>query len=256
LKEISENSLANTKVDTVVLTKDSGKVLGACLVSVYENVPVNNLIVVDGFSTDSTLDIVREFQAKYGNVILIQDHGTRGSARQKAIERVQTEWFMFVDSDVVLCKDWFKKAVRYIGDDVGAIWGIDVPGDVKGKLMMKVLQWMERRVFDIRGGCHDILVRSDAVKDIKIPKQLHTLEDAYIKEWIVSKNYRVLVSDRCSCIHYKTVKELLSKENTASTVFEFKNMKLMRERLVFSTLYALVWFLQQIRSRSGKRYLA
>jgi hypothetical protein len=53
--------------------------------------------------------------------------------------------------------------------------------------MKKMLQWIEARTFDIRGGCHDILIRYDAVKDIKIPSRLHTLEDAYIKEWIQQK---------------------------------------------------------------------
>jgi glycosyltransferase involved in cell wall biosynthesis len=250
-----ERWLANTRVDTIVLTKNSGKVLKECLASVYENVPVNTLIVVDGYSTDSTLDIVEEFQARYGNVVLIQDRGTRGSARQRAIECVKSNWFMFVDSDVVLCKEWFKKAGRYIQDDVGAIWGIDIPGAVRGRLMTKVLQWMEARVFDIRGGCHDILIRHDAVKGIKIPSHLHTLEDAYIKEWIASRKYKVVVSYGSYCTHYKTMKDLFSKENRSSTISEFKNMRFMRERLVFSAFFALVWFLQQIRSRNGAEYL-
>jgi len=33
---------------------------------------------------------------------------------------------MFADSDVILCKDWFKKAERYIKDDVGAVWGLNI----------------------------------------------------------------------------------------------------------------------------------
>ncbi len=38
---------------------------------------------------------------------------------------------MFVDSDVVLCKNWFKKVSRYIREDVGAIWGVDIPREIK-----------------------------------------------------------------------------------------------------------------------------
>ncbi len=44
-------------VDVVLLTKNSDYLLEKCITSIYENIPVNNLIVVDGFSTDRTMDI-------------------------------------------------------------------------------------------------------------------------------------------------------------------------------------------------------
>ena len=145
-------------VDVVMLTKNSERLLNACLKSVYENVPVKRLIVVDAFSTDNTLKIFNEFDKKYRNIKIITEKGSRGKARERGIREAETEWFMFIDSDVILCKDWFKKASRYIGEDVGAIWGVDIPGDVKSKFMKKMLQWIEARTFDIRGGCHDILI--------------------------------------------------------------------------------------------------
>jgi Glycosyltransferases involved in cell wall biogenesis len=94
------------KVDVIVLTKNSGKELESCLNSVYENIPVNRIIAVDGYSTDDTLEILHKFDEKYHNIVLIQDEGTRGRARQIGIEEAETEWLMFVDSDVILCKDY------------------------------------------------------------------------------------------------------------------------------------------------------
>jgi len=239
-------------VDVVMLTKNSERLLNACLKSVYENVPVKRLVVVDAFSTDNTLKIFDEFDKKYGNIKIITEKGSRGKARERGIREVETEWFMFVDSDVILCKDWFKKASRYIAKDVGAIWGVDIPGDVKSKFMKKMLQWIEARTFDIRGGCHDILIRYDAVKDIKIPSELHTLEDAFIKEWIQAKNYKVIVSYASYCRHYKTMNNLLSKENRVSTILELKNMKLVRERLLYAMIFALMWLLQEVKSGNWK----
>jgi len=238
------------RVDVVILTKNSERLLEACLKSVYGNVPIKRLIVVDGFSTDDTLKILGEFNKKYGNVKVIAEKGSRGKARQRGIQEVKTNWFMFVDSDVTLCKDWFKKASRYIREDVGAIWGVDIPGDVESKFMTKILQWMEARVFDIRGGCHDILIRYDVVEDIKIPSELHVLEDAYIKEWITAKNYKVIVSYASYCKHYKTMGSILSKENRLSTIFELKNIKLVKERLIYAAIFALVWLLQEAKSRN------
>jgi len=241
-------------VDVVMLTKNSELLLDKCLKSIYENVPVNRLIVVDAFSTDNTLKILDEFGKRYGNIKIISDSGSRGRAREMGIREVETEWFMFVDSDVVLCEDWFRGVSRYVRQDVGAIWGVDILGYVENRFAMKVLQWMEARVFDIRGGYHDILIRYDAVKDVKIPSSLHTLEDTYIKEWITAKNYRVLISYASYCRHYKTMSNLLSKENRASTIFELKNMKLVRERLVYAAIFMFTWLLQEAKSRSEKEY--
>lgn len=191
------------KVDVVVLTKNSEKTLGKCLTSVYNNVPVNRLIVVDGCSTDKTSEIVRMFDRKYHNIILFTDSGTRGKARQRAIEAVQTKWFMFVDSDVILCNGWFKKARRFMKPDVGAIWGIEVWSVLKNLTVLRLFERITMKIFGKRGGTHDLLVRRRALEDINIPSNLHVYEDAYIKSWICRKGYKVVSAYEPYCIHYR-----------------------------------------------------
>jgi glycosyltransferase involved in cell wall biosynthesis len=190
-------------VDVVILTKNSEKLLRKCIDSVYKNVPVNRLIVVDGYSADNTVQIVKEFQEEHGNVILVQDKGTRGSARQKAMNEVKSDWFMFVDSDVVLSENWFAMAEKLIRDDVGAIWGIEIWSVLR---KMKVLNLFERvtlKIFEKRGGTHDLLVRRKAIEGIKVPSQLHTYEDAYIKSWICGKGYKVIGVYEPYCLHFR-----------------------------------------------------
>jgi len=191
------------RVDVVVLTKDSERVLEKCLNSIFKNVPVNRLIVVDGYSTDSTLEIVKKFHEKYGNVVLIKDDGTRGSARLKGIREVETEWFLFVDSDVTLCDDWYDKAETFVKGDVGAVWGIEVWESIHNPIVLKLFLRITRKIFEMRGGTHDLLVRYEAVKDIDIPKNLHVFEDAFIKEWVANKGYRLIATYDPYCIHYR-----------------------------------------------------
>ena len=193
----------NMSVDVVIITKNSERMLYECLKAVYENVPLNRLIVVDGYSTDRTLEIVRKFQKKHGNVLVIQDKGTRATARQKGIDQVKTEWFMFVDSDAVLCKDWFKKAEKHVGQNVGAVWGIEVWSTIQNPAILKLFLWITRKIFDLRGGTHDTLIRTDLVRDIKIPKALHVFEDAYIKDWITQKGYKLIACYDPYCIHHR-----------------------------------------------------
>jgi glycosyltransferase involved in cell wall biosynthesis len=193
----------SNRVDVVVLTRNSERVLEKCFKSIFANVPVNRLIVVDGYSTDSTPDIVQRFREKYGNVMLIKDAGTRGSARLKGIREVKTEWFLFVDSDVTLSDNWYDKAKNFIEDDVGAVWGTEVWAGIRHSTVLKLFLMVTRRIFEMRGGTHDLLVRYDTVKDIDIPKGLHVFEDALVKDWIAKKGYRLIPTYDPFCIHYR-----------------------------------------------------
>jgi len=184
-------STIKAPIDVAILTMNSEHKLRECLNSVYKNVPVNNLIVVDGFSTDNTAGIVKEFQQKYGNVTFFQEKGTRGSARQTAIQLVKSDWFMFVDSDVVLSKNWFAEAEKLVNDDVGAVWGIEIWSVLRGMKILNLFERVTLKIFEKRGGTHDLLVRRKTVEDIKIPFKLHTYEDGYIKDWIFQKGYKL-----------------------------------------------------------------
>lgn len=190
-------------VDVAILTMNSERMLRKCINSVYENIPVSNLIVVDGFSTDATADIVKEFQEKYGNVIFVQEKGTRGSARQTAIQMVKSDWFVFVDSDVILSKNWFAEAEKLIKDDVGAVWGIEIWSVLRGWKVLSLFERVTLKIFEKRGGTHDTLIRRATVEDIKIPFSLHTYEDGYIKDCIEKKGYKVLGVYEPYCIHYR-----------------------------------------------------
>jgi len=202
------------KVDVILLTKNSLSrnekgIFDLCLQSLKKNVPISNLIVVDAFSTDGTLKCIRKY---FDDVKIIQSFALRGKARQIGITHVQTEFFMFVDDDVVLCENWFEKAIKLFQDPkVGAVWGVDIPRNVhllnRAKLMAKVrrltIPQILIRNFKIRGGTHDILIRTNLVKDIAIPVDLHIYEDTYIKEYIESKGYKVLPVENPFCYHYR-----------------------------------------------------
>jgi glycosyltransferase involved in cell wall biosynthesis len=190
-------------VDVVLLTKNSERMLKECVESIYQNVPVNKLIVVDAYSEDKTLQILYQFNKKYHNIKIVFDRGTRATARQKGISHVTTDWFLFVDSDVVLCKDWYKKAQKFITPKVGAVWGIEVWSTIRHQNTLKLFLLVTRKIFDVRGGTHDTLILTSAVKDIKIPSNLHVFEDAYIKDWIENKGYSVVACYVPFCVHFR-----------------------------------------------------
>jgi len=211
-------------IDVVMLTKNSEYMLEKCLTSLYANVPVKKLIVVDGFSTDKTLEIIGTFSKKHRNVSVLKVEGTRAKAREVGIAQVGSEWFMFFDSDVTLSKNWFEHAVSNLGKEVGAVWGLnlDVIPSLKNKRFLRLQEQVARRCFALRGGTHDTLVLRESVKDIRIPEQLHTHEDAYIINWIRKKGYKVKVGDGIYCLHYKPSENWTMKNAFVQSVLELK----------------------------------
>jgi glycosyltransferase involved in cell wall biosynthesis len=233
-----------TKIDVVMLTKNSERRLRECLNSIYQNLPINKLIVVDGFSTDSTLNILEEFQKQYGNIILLQERGTRGSARQIAINNVKTEWFMFVDSDVVLCEGWFAKAKKLMKDDVGAIWGIEVWSVLRNTRILGLFERVTMKIFEERGGTHDLLVRRKTIEGIHIPPHLHTYEDSYIKSYIRKKGYKTVPVYEPYCIHHRPEKSWTIRQSIDFIASDLK-YAVPHPQLILSYVFYTAIVLQQ-----------
>lgn len=238
------------KVDVVVLTKNSGETLERCLKAIYKNVPINRLIVVDGYSTDKTLEIIERFNREHHNVVVISEKGTRGKARQTAIEAVKTEWFVFVDSDVILCNQWFDKAEKLIDNGVGAVWGIELWSVIKNPIVLKLFKHITMKIFQTRGGTHDLLVRHEAIKDIKIPDDLHVFEDTFIKDWITNKGYKVVSTYDPYCIHRRPLDVWTTNTAVNIATDEIKHGLFSKyPKLIPSyTFYVAYFFFQLLRT--------
>jgi hypothetical protein len=79
--------------------------------------------------------------------------GSRAKARTEGVRHVSTEWFMFVDGNVMLCKDSFKKVQGHLADGVGAIWGLNVEvlPKVRDKRIQKFQMFIAIQCFTVRG---------------------------------------------------------------------------------------------------------
>ncbi len=87
--------------------------------SIYEKIPVDRLIVVDDCSKDKTLQILSEFP----NVKFVTGGGSLGKAREIGVSHVSTEWFYFVDDDVILPKGFHNKIMQHTGEPrINIIW--------------------------------------------------------------------------------------------------------------------------------------
>lgn len=237
------------QIDVVLLTKNSEHLLEKCLTSIYQNVAVNRLVVVDGYSSDRTIEILKQFNKKQGNIKIFQSKGTRASAREIGIRQVTTDFFAFIDSDVILCRDWFKKASAEMHADVGAVWGIniDVIPNVKQKWFLLLESMIARQGFHLRGGTHDTLIRKSVLDGLHIPGELHAFEDAFLIRWIEKKGFKALVGSDIYCLHYKPPTNWSPQNAIDQALVEFKCGMLYSRLFAYALFYPVFmfyWFLQ------------
>ena len=198
------------------ITKNSATKLAKTSITLFDvlkstlQIPYRSIILVDA-STDETVDYFRKFCDEYGKeLVLVRGGRTRGEARQIAIDiflnNFTQEWLMFVDDDVILNPGWWSEAEPHTKNPrVGIIWGVNYDHSPERARYLKILgvdyvQYLVKEFFH-RGGTHDTMLRREAIKDIKIPPELHYYEDGYILRHVLNKGYEARIV-YTGCTHY------------------------------------------------------
>ena len=98
-----------------------------CLDSlVNQTISDYEIIAVDDASTDTSVDILREYEANYPwkfKVIQSYENRKQGGARNKGIEAARGKWIGFIDSDDWIAPDMYEKLI-----DKAEETGADVVG--------------------------------------------------------------------------------------------------------------------------------
>ncbi len=221
------------KIDVIMITKNA---LQPCLKesikSIFQNVPVNQLIIVDSFSSDGTINFLRKLSNK--DIKIIQKECKRGKAREIGIKEVKTAWFAFIDADVVLDNDWFRKIIKHVNQDIGAI-------EANVKTPLGNVQKIRSTG---RAYTNSTIIRTKSVKNIKIPKEMSVYEDQYIRKHIEKSGFKWLkVSNPCS-VHYST-------SNRFNDAYEIGRMS-GKYRLFPFKIHLLSFFIVSAKKLLGK----
>ncbi|MFC2000449.1 glycosyltransferase family 2 protein, partial [Chloroflexota bacterium] len=125
----------------VVCAKNSEKTIRGCLESVKSS-NTSDIIVIDGNSTDSTVQIAREFTEK-----VFSDEG-RGIAyaRQLGARQAAGEYIAYVDSDVVLSEN----ALTNMLEDMQRGGYAGIHAQVMGFETRSYWEWAEDQHFRMR----------------------------------------------------------------------------------------------------------
>jgi len=185
--------------------KDFPEVLNSTL-----SIPYKSMILIDDSGTSTTKYIINNFAKRNGKELLILSSGavkTRAVARQKAIdvflENYNDEWLFFLDDDIILDKEWWSKASKYLNDSgIGIVTGfvIHIEDFVQKYLeIRKTNQWTWFKIkFEGRGYTGDTMFKRDALIKVKetygsIPPYLHEYEDAWLFHKVRCLGYKYVI---------------------------------------------------------------
>ena len=166
------------KIDVFIPTYNSGRHLQECLDSVKKAFPVRRVVLVDHKSVDSTLLIGR----RNGCEIIEEEKGL-AYARELSFRLAETEVLAMVESDLVYREyGWYERAIGLMKDNVAAVVAYvprarEVERGRYNEFWSKHTPLRERRHGFSAGST---LVRTEAVRKMRLPPRLNAYEDLYI----------------------------------------------------------------------------
>lgn len=160
-------------VSVIVTTYNNQTTLEECLTSIEEQTyPAIELVIVDNYSTDETLDIARQFTRK-----VYTKGPERCAQRNFAVQHARGRYVMIVDSDMELTPQVVEQCVERMQSDNG-ITGVIIPEESFGEGFwaqckrlersfyvgvdwIEAARFFERRTFNAVGGYNEALVSGE-----------------------------------------------------------------------------------------------
>jgi succinoglycan biosynthesis protein ExoA len=227
---------SHPKVSILVATYNSELTIDACLKALSElNYPKGflEIIVVDGCSTDATVEIAQKYAVK-----VVSEPLSAPAAYNHAMKIVGSDVLGFVDSDAKVEREWLNKLVTHLGDPQVAgvsggietwntenVWARSIGYDLKSR-------YARLKKYVVRVATMNLLLKKSVIEEVGgFDENLPSQYDTDLGFRITSRGYRILFEPAARCYHFNrsTVKgyfrqQLQYGKNTAKLYLKHGNL--------------------------------
>jgi len=139
MKKIIKNQILKNfsdiimKYSIVIPSLNEEKHIASCINEVKKQASNAEILVVDGMSTDRTIELSESLGAR----VVFEKKKVVSAARNTGLNKAKGDIVCYIDADVVPEKSWFEKLTSPFEDnDVMAVAGIPIPND--GRFIEKI----------------------------------------------------------------------------------------------------------------------
>lgn len=104
-------------ISVIIPVYNAEKTLGRCIDSVLRQKPSLEVILIDDYSADSSLQVCKEYQSRYSNVYVICNSSNvgQGLSRNAGIKKATGTYLAFVDADDMISEYMFEDLFSLAG---------------------------------------------------------------------------------------------------------------------------------------------
>jgi glycosyltransferase involved in cell wall biosynthesis len=193
-------SLEHLPISAIIVARNAESTILDCLASLQRNEPAE-IIVVDGNSTDKTVEIARRYTGK-----IYFDKGRGPSyAHQLGAEMASQQYIAYIDSDIILPEGTLKTLLADLEDSDY----ISMEATIKS---VKLDTYWERAVdwnasqSPLHGGLTTVVIRKNIVLKYRFDESIKPAGDDYdFKLRMEHQGFKVGNSKRAVAYHYHRV---------------------------------------------------
>ncbi len=195
------------RISLVIPVRNEARRIATCLAAISaQTLPPIEVILVDGHSTDKTVEIAKTFSVR----VFFEEYRTRAGACQVGVEAALGDYVAFTDADCLPDPEWLKSLVASVADGVVGVGGrilnegdtfwqkaIDVALDtlagsansVQGRV------FTSKRFVSSISGCNSLYRRSDLLAVGGFRTDLLTTEDTELNRRLLQRGELLYVPD-------------------------------------------------------------
>jgi glycosyltransferase involved in cell wall biosynthesis len=148
-------------ISVVIISKNEEKIIERCIQStIYalKNIEKYEIILVDSFSTDRTIEIAKKYPIK---IIQLQKHWHHSPSAGEYIGYLHSkyDYICFVGADMLLRANWFYNSIKYLENniDVAGVSGIIDNSFISDSCSWIVQQRIQKNFNSMQTGDVDVL---------------------------------------------------------------------------------------------------
>ena len=205
------------KTSILVLTRNEAQNIGACLTAVYAQKHAGpfEVVLVDSGSTDSTVEVARQFPVRIEQISGSAFHHSR--TRNFAASLAQGDVLVFLVADAIpVSEDWLQGLLNNFDDPgVGAVYGRQMPkpeSSLERQDALDTIYGTQRIVKDPahRNGMGyrfyhfsdvNAAIRRSVWEAVRFPEELKVFEDLGIAKLILDGGWKIVYEPRAAVYH-------------------------------------------------------